>query len=55
MFATAGVELLARSFYLKALLRRRVLPPMDGCESICRINRPNEPIRIRYRLAEADR
>ena len=39
VFATAGTGLLARSFHLKALLRDRVLPPMDGGEWICRIDR----------------
>ena len=55
VFAAAGTGLLARSFHLKALLRDRVLPPMDGGEWICRIDRSSGPIRARYRLAEADR
>ena len=55
VFATAGAGLLARSFHLETLLRGRVLPPMDSGGSIRRIGRSNEPIRIRYRLAEADR
>ncbi len=54
-FATAGTGLLARSFHLKALLRDRVLPPMDGGEWICRIDRSCDSIRSRCRLAEADR
>ena len=44
-----------RSFHLKALLRDRVLPPMDGGKWIRRIGRPNESIRARSCLAEADR
>ena len=51
VFATAGTGLLARSFHFKALLRDRVLPPMDGGECICRIDRTSDSIR----LAEADR
>ena len=55
VFATAGTGLLARSFHLEALLRDRVLPPMDSGEWIRRIGRSNhELIRTRYRLAEAD-
>jgi hypothetical protein len=54
VLATAGTELFTRSFHLKALLRDRVLPPMDVGEWIFRIDRSNDFIRIRYRLAEAD-
>jgi hypothetical protein len=39
VFATAATGLLARSFHLKALLRDRVLPAMDGGEWIRRIDR----------------
>jgi hypothetical protein len=54
VLATAGTELFTRSFHLKALLRDRVLPPTDVGEWIFRIDRSNDFIRIRYRLAEAD-
>jgi hypothetical protein len=55
VLATAATGLLTRSFHIKALLRDRVLPPMDGDEWICRIDRSGDSIRTRCRLAEADR
>jgi hypothetical protein len=54
VFATAGMGLLTRSFHLKTLLRDRVLSPVGSSKWIDRIDRHNEPIRTRNRLAEAD-